>query len=183
MVMTKHGPSGLSERPYPRCSARQRMGKRTTEQRGAFAELRAIAEPHCLRVRADTEGFPAIPGRYGQIEWTGGQEFAVYCDRPRLFRRLWAIPGVRRHQTGDREMRALFLPKVIEPVAAVIKARRRRIGRPLSPEAARSLRGARAGTTSAVQEPISPGETGTDMGAPSQSSGSRLHRQVPGPRA
>jgi hypothetical protein len=155
----------------------------TEEQRAAFAQLKALAGPLRLRVVRDVESFPVIPGRCGQIEWTGGQEFAVYCDRPRLFRRLWAIPDVRRHQTGDREMRSLFLPKVIEPVAAVIKARKRRIGRPLSPEAARSLRGARAGTTSAVQEPISPGETGTDMGAPSQSSGSRLHRHVPGPRA
>ena len=30
---------------------------------------------------------------------------AVYTDRPRLFEKLWAIPGVRRHQTGDHEMR------------------------------------------------------------------------------
>ena len=57
-----------------------------------------------------------IPGRYGQITWSGGPELAVYCDRPRLFQRLWAIPGVRRHQTGDREMRALFPPDAIYDV-------------------------------------------------------------------
>lgn len=163
--MTKLGPSGLSERPYPRCSARQRMGKRTTEQRGAFAELRAIAEPHRLRVRADAEGFPVIPGRLGQVEWTGGPNLAVYCNRPRLFQKLWAIPGVRRHQTGDTEMRAVFLPEAIEQVAAVIRARRRREGRPLSPEAARRLREARVGATSAVQARQSPVGTGSQKGA------------------
>ena len=75
---------------------------------------------------ADAEGFPIIPGRYGRIEWTGGPELAVYSDRPRLFARLWAIPGVRQHQTGDDEMRALLPPEALAQVAQVIKARRRR---------------------------------------------------------
>lgn len=50
--------------------------------------------------------FRLIPGRYGQVEWhdSGGHDLTVYSDRPRLFRALWAIPGVRRHQTGDAEM-------------------------------------------------------------------------------
>src|SRR3989442_6623460 len=51
---------------------------------------------------------------------------AVNMARPRLFEKLWAIPGVRRHQTGDTEMRAVFLPDALEQVALVIKARRRR---------------------------------------------------------
>jgi hypothetical protein len=141
------------------------VSKRTHEQQRAFAELRAIAEPHRLRVRADGEGFPVVPGRYGQVEWTGGPELAVYCDRPRLFRRLSAIPGVRPRQIGDTEMRSLFPPEAIEPVAALIQARRRRIGRPLSPEAARRLREARLGATSAVQEPRPPVGMSSEKGA------------------
>lgn len=75
-----------------------------------------------------------IPGRYGQIEWFDGNDLAVYTDRTRLFSRLWAIPGVRRHQTGDTEMRAVFAPEALQHVARTIKARRRRT---LSAEEAR----------------------------------------------
>jgi hypothetical protein len=42
---------------------------RATTMRGAFAQLRDLAEPHRFRVQADAEGLPVIPGRYGQIEW------------------------------------------------------------------------------------------------------------------
>jgi len=56
----------------------------------------------------DEEGFPYILGRYGRIEWFDGRDLAVSSDRPRVFVKLWAIPVVRRYQTGDTEMRALF---------------------------------------------------------------------------
>jgi hypothetical protein len=61
-----------------------------------------------LRVITDTEKYPAIPGRYGRIECF---DLVVYCDHPRLFSKVWAVPGVRRHQTGDQEMRATFPPE------------------------------------------------------------------------
>jgi len=77
-------------------------------QQRATEQLRALAEPHRFRVAFDAEGFPVISGHYGQIEWFDGTDLAVYTDRPRLFARLWAVPGVRRHQTGDMEMRAVF---------------------------------------------------------------------------
>ena len=104
------------------------MTKQTTrrqpslEQR-ATEQLRALAKPHRLRVRLDVEGFPVIPGRYGQIEWFDGADLAVYTARPRLFARIWAIPGVRLHQTGDTEMRAVFPPEALVQVAAVIHAK------------------------------------------------------------
>jgi hypothetical protein len=99
---------------------------------------------------ADREGWPIIPGRLGQIEYHDGVELAVYTDRPRLFSKLWAIPGVRRHQTGDQEMRALFPSEAIEQVAGVIRARRRRT---LNPEAARRLgAGTAYSTTSRRQD-------------------------------
>ena len=114
-------------------------------QQRAVEQRRALAKPYRLRVQVDAEGFPFIPGRYGQIEWhcdgvncwscalPGQLALAVYTDRPRLFEKLW-IPGVRRHQTGDSEMRAVFPPDSLELVALVIKARRRRS---LSPAEAR----------------------------------------------
>jgi hypothetical protein len=96
------------------------------EQAIAFAQFRGLAAPYRFRVVKDPEGFPIIPGRYGQIEWTGGPDLAVYSRRPRLFQKLWAIPGVRQHQTGDTEMRAVFPAEALEQVAGVIKARRKR---------------------------------------------------------
>ena len=117
-----------------------------SEHRRAMERFRALAAPCRLRVEQDAEGFPVIPGRYGQIEWycdgvnchscaiPGQFALAVYSDHPRVFPRLWAIADVKRHQTGDTEMRAAFLPEALEQVAAVIKARRRRR---LAPEEAR----------------------------------------------
>jgi hypothetical protein len=109
-------------------------GRQLSEQQRAAQQLRALAKPYRFRVRADTEGFAIIPGRYGQIEWFDGRDLAVYTNRPRLFARLWAVPGVRRHQTGDREMRAVFPPEALEQIAATIKGRRRRM---LAPDEAR----------------------------------------------
>ena len=91
-----------------------------------FAQFRRLARAARYRVLADAEGFPVIPGRYGQIEWHDGRDLAVYSERPRVFAKIWAIPGVRQHQTGDREMRALFPREALEQVAGVIRARRQR---------------------------------------------------------
>jgi hypothetical protein len=111
----------------------------TDEQATAFQQLRRLARPFRFRVIADAEGFPITPGRLGQIEYHDGRDLAAFTDRPRLHAKLWAIPGVRRHQMGDREVRAVFPPEALEQVAGVIRAKRRRPGRPLSPEAARNL--------------------------------------------
>jgi len=94
------------------------MANNTTQRQPSFEQraveqLRALARPHQFRVRLDAEGYPVIPGRYGQIEWFDGTDLAVYSDRPRLFARIWAIAGVGRHQTGDTEMRAVFPPEAL----------------------------------------------------------------------
>ena len=124
--------------------------RQVSEQQRAVQQLRALAKPYRFRVQADAEGFPIIPGRYGQIEWFDGRELAVYCDHPKLFRKLWAIPNVRRHQTGDMEMRAVFPPEALGPVAAVIQARQKRIQ--TSPQ---SLQNLRPRVTCQSQEPRS----------------------------
>lgn len=96
---------------------------RTKQQLEAANQLQSIASG--LRVEFDAEGWPVIRGQRGQIEYHDGKDLAVYTDRPKLFRKLFAIPGVRRHQTGDLEMRALFAPSAMSQVARVIRASRR----------------------------------------------------------
>ena len=90
----------------------------------AFTQIRNLACPLRLRVITNAEGYPAIPGRYGRVEWFNGRDLAVYCDHARLFAKIWAIPGVHRHQTGDHEMRAILPPETLEQVATVIRAKR-----------------------------------------------------------
>jgi hypothetical protein len=125
-------------------------GRQLSEQQRATQQLRALAKPYRFRVQADVEGFPIIPGRYGQIEWFDGRELAVYCDHPKLFRKVWAIANVWRHQTGDDEMRAVFPPEAMERAAAVIGARRKR-----TPTSLRSLQNLRSRVTSQSQTPLS----------------------------
>lgn len=95
------------------------------EQAAAFAQLRTWAAPLRLRVMRDTEDFPMIPGRYGRIEWTGGLLLAIYSDHPRLFAKLLAVGGVRRHQVGDTEVRLLFAPAMLAEIAGLIRAHRK----------------------------------------------------------
>src|SRR5919197_6459289 len=105
---------------------RQGVARRQlSPQQQAIEQLRTHATPYRFRVQADVEGFPIIPGRHGRIEWFDGRELAVYSDRPRVFAKLWAISGVRRHQTGDREMRAVFPPEALEQVAGRIRGPRK----------------------------------------------------------
>ncbi|OLC74584.1 MAG: hypothetical protein AUH78_10920 [Gemmatimonadetes bacterium 13_1_40CM_4_69_8] len=55
----------------------------------------------------------------------GRVALAVYTERPRLFSKIWSIPGVRRYQTGDSEMRAVFPIEALPAVARVIRAHRK----------------------------------------------------------
>jgi hypothetical protein len=80
----------------------------TTEQRAAYDWFRSVVAPLRLRVVADAEGFPIAPGRYGQVEWHAEGVVAIYSQTVRMLAKLLAVPGVRRHQTGDREFRLLL---------------------------------------------------------------------------
>src|SRR5438094_9517965 len=135
--------------------------RQVPEPQRAVAQLRTVAKPYRFRVQADPEGFPIIPGRHGQIEWycdgvncsscllPGQFALAVYTDRPRLFEKLWAISGVKRHQTGDTEIRAVFPPAALERVARVIQARQKR-----TQTSPRSLQNLRSRVTSRPQKPL-----------------------------
>jgi len=119
------------------CSSlwRQFVRRRFTQQ-SPVKQLKALAKPYRFRVQTDAEGFPIIPGRYGRIEWhcdgvnchscalPDQVALAIYTERPRLFSKIWSIPGVRRHQTGDSEIRAVFPVEALEQVATVIRAKR-----------------------------------------------------------
>jgi hypothetical protein len=125
--------------------------RQVSEQQRAARQLRALAKPYRFRVVADAEGFPTIPGRYDRIEWycdgvhcaalfggfcalPGQLTLAVHSTRPRLFPKLGAVQGIKRHQVSDQELRAVFPPHALEQVARVIKARRQRT---LAPDDAR----------------------------------------------
>jgi hypothetical protein len=128
------------------------MSLGSDEQRAAFRSLRAVAAPLRLRVTADREGWPMVPGRLGQLEYHDGVELAVYSEHPRVFGKLEAIPGTRPHQIGDVERRWLFPPEALEQVAEVIRARRRRT---LSSARARTLGASTAyRATSGVQDRV-----------------------------
>src|SRR5437660_12752181 len=94
-------------------------------QQRAAEQLRELAKPYRFRVQLDIEGFPVISRRYGQSEWFDGEDLAVYTNRPRRFARLWASPGVRRHQTGDTETRADFRAEAPMQIAPASNATRR----------------------------------------------------------
>lgn len=134
----------------------------TAEQRVALAAFRSVIGPLGLRVRADAEGWPMVLAAYGRIEWfcngvdcwscrlPGEFALAVHTDRPRLFARVWAIPGVVPHQIGACELRAVFLPSALPEVARLIRAQRQRPR--MSSEQARSLGASTAFKTSSRPE-------------------------------
>jgi hypothetical protein len=154
-VVRRATPAGAMLRSRPRES--QHAG-RTDEHRHAFAQLRAAALDLELRVGTDPGGWPAIPGRYGVIEWHDDDRFAAFTTRRLIRGRLLAIPGVVTHQVGDDELRVLFPIALLPTVAALLRARRRRRGRPLTPEAAANLR--RSGRVTAALAPQELAEAG-----------------------
>src|SRR5260370_42707705 len=103
----------MAARVHHRVHTTQHRHESSAVATRAVLELRTLATPFRFRVRADREGFPVILGRYGQIEWFDASALAVHTTRPRLFGRLWAVPGVTRYQTGDVEMRAVFPPEAL----------------------------------------------------------------------
>lgn len=127
-----------------------RRAVRTRDQLDAAERFAvAVAGLGSVRVTADAEGWPIVPGRLGAIEWAcdgldchgcrlPGFVLAVSTTRRRLHRPLLGNPGVVRHQRGTDELRAVFAPDpaTLQLVARVIRPRRRRV---LSSAAARAL--------------------------------------------
>ena len=80
----------------------------TDDQGAAFARFRSLLGSLRLRVLADPEGWPIVPGRHGQLEWHDEHTVAVYSAKIRMLARLAQLPGLRRHQIGDHEVRLLL---------------------------------------------------------------------------
>ena len=79
-----------------------------TEQQAAVHMFRGLVAPLRLRVALDPEGFPVAPGRLGQLEWHTQDVVAIYSQSMRMQSKLLQIPGIQRHQMGDREFRLLL---------------------------------------------------------------------------
>ena len=98
--------------------------------------LREIAEERGYRITVDESSgiddvkksspwYYQIPCARGHI-WVWGEKLlAAYCNRPRLFAQLWAIPGVQRYQTGDREVNVKFPPEALDQVLELLQPRRK----------------------------------------------------------
>jgi hypothetical protein len=93
-----------------------------------MTDLKALARPYRFRVVPDAEGYLVMPGRSGRLEQYDDAHLAVYSTAKRLWPVIWAIPGVRRWQTGDLEMRALVPREAWLGVAKLIGVRKKRPG-------------------------------------------------------
>lgn len=67
-----------------------------------------------------------IPCKHGHIAVHGKDTLSGYTSKSRMIPRLESIPGVIVKQRGDSEMTVVFPPNLIEQVADVLQARRRR---------------------------------------------------------
>ncbi len=87
-------------------------------------QLRVVAKLSRFRVQPAAEEFTIIPDRYSQIERNGVNRYSCACQAsspspptptvPACSKKLWAIVGVKRYQTGDIELRALFPLKALD---------------------------------------------------------------------
>ena len=72
-----------------------------------------------------------IPCRHGHIYIYGTNMLGAFASGSRIAARLLSLPGVTRHQVGDGEASVTFPPEMLDVVAALLGAKRRRH---LSPE-------------------------------------------------
>jgi hypothetical protein len=79
----------------------------------------------CYRIPGKAAGKPPDQ-KTSFISVHGPETLAAWSDRPRIVRRLAALPFAHTHQRGDREIRVLFPVDRLDEVCAVIQAKRRR---------------------------------------------------------
>jgi hypothetical protein len=94
--------------------------RQTAEQRSATEVLSLLAGRR-YRVTCDTEGWPIMPWRYGQIEHHDGAILAIYSTSMRLLAKLVGV-GARRHQIGGDEYRLVFPVERLGDIAKVVRA-------------------------------------------------------------
>jgi len=74
-----------------------------------------------------------IPCRYGHIYVHGTNVLGAFASGSRIATRLLSLPGVTRHQVGNGEASVTFPLEMLDVVADLLRAKKRR--KPLSPEA------------------------------------------------
>jgi hypothetical protein len=84
--------------------------------------------------RAERQWLVRIPAKHGWIGVHSDTELTAYCTARRLFPSLLAVPSTRQRQRGDRELAVSFDPEHLDRVAAILKARRKRIMSPAQRE-------------------------------------------------
>lgn len=91
-----------------------------------LADLHELAQ--CWRIRRDSEGLPAIPGRRGHVSAHDLETLAVYVTGRRYLARVLRElpPGWRRHQIGDDEANLLAPLTDLDLACRVVRAYRRR---------------------------------------------------------
>jgi hypothetical protein len=67
-----------------------------------------------------------IPCKYGFISIHGLDTLAGFANTSIMAGKLVAVPGVKVHQRGDREVRVLFAPNMLDAIARLLRARRKR---------------------------------------------------------
>jgi hypothetical protein len=75
---------------------------------------------------SDRRWLPQIPCKYGHVYPHGEDTLGASAEGRIIAGKLAALPGVRVHQRGDREVTAVFPPAVFPAVAALLRPRKRR---------------------------------------------------------
>lgn len=77
-------------------------------------------------VQEDRLWYYRIAGKYGHVYVNSKTELGVYTDGRQRIGMMKQIAGLRIHQVGDREASFVFPPELLDEVAVVLKARKRR---------------------------------------------------------
>ncbi len=97
-----------------------------TETRREYDQLKTVADTGRYKIRLKDDE-PFLPGIKGQVEPYGldGQTLAAFTDKPRVLKRLLALPFVKPHQVGKCEGSVLFHIKHFSEMANFLQLRKK----------------------------------------------------------
>jgi hypothetical protein len=76
--------------------------------------------------KAERRWLCRIPCKYGFISIHGPDTLAAFANTSIMAGKLVAVSGVKVHQRGDREVRVLVAPDMLDAIADLLRARRKR---------------------------------------------------------
>ncbi len=99
----------------------------TNETHREYDQLKVVADTGRYKLRLKDDE-PFLPGVRGQVEpySLDGQTLAAFTDKPRVLKRLLALPFVKPHQVGEYEGSVLFHRKHFSEMADFLKLRKKR---------------------------------------------------------